>query len=380
MVIDRQRLARNCERLVRGLAAGRHFRIVAKSLPSVPLIREIMTHTGTRRVMAFHQPFINALAEQLPECDILLGKPMPVQTARQFYATLSPATSFRPETQLQWLIDSEVRLQQYLSLAQDIGRRLRVNIEIDVGLHRGGLQDIEQLDPLLEVIAANPSHLEFAGFMGYDAHVGKLPPLVERSEVTLKKSQAAYGTFIDRLQNRFPQLCNDTLTFNGAGSPTIFLHGDDTPMNELAAGSCLLKPLDFELESLAEFEPAAFIATPVLKSLPELELPGPVPVGRLWSAWDMNRRHTWFIYGGNWLARPVAPAGLQENPIYGTSSNQMMLNGSATQRLEVDDFVFFRPLQSEGVLLQFGDLAACDSESFTWWPTLEAGRGRSSPA
>lgn len=376
LVIDRARLARNCRRLMAGMAPDRHYRIVAKSLPSVPLIREVMAHTGSRRVMAFHQPFINALAEALPDCHILLGKPMPVAAVARFYDVLPADSRFAPARQLEWLVDSVARLGQYLALAQARDLQLRINIEIDVGLHRGGLATPAELDPLLTLIGQHPDRLRFAGFMGYDAHVGKLPAFIEGREDSLRRAQRSYQAFIDRLAQRFPDQYHDDLTFNGAGSPTILLHGRESPLNDLAAGSALLKPSDFDLPPLADFEPAAFIAAPVLKSLPGLALPGPLPLGRAWGAWDPNRRHTWFIYGGNWLAHPHSPAGLAANGLYGTSSNQMMLNGDGGQALGVDDFVFFRPTQSEAVLTGFGDLAALGPDgSLDWWPALAAGPG-----
>jgi len=52
------------------------------------------------------------------------------------------------------------------------------------------------------------------------------------------------------------------------------------------------------------------------------------------------------------------PPGLQANALYGASSNQMLFTGSAQTGLQPDDWVFFRPTQSESVLLQFGDLLA----------------------
>jgi len=44
--------------------------------------------------------------------------------------------------------------------------------------------------------------------------------------------------------------------------------------------------------------------------------------------------------------------------VYGRSSNQEMVNGSAAVGLGVEDQVFLRPTQTESVLLQFGDLLA----------------------
>ena len=70
------------------IRAPKHFRVVDKSLPSIPLLRYIFEHAQTNRVMSFHQPFLSQVAEQLPESDMLLGKPMPVKSAEQFYADL----------------------------------------------------------------------------------------------------------------------------------------------------------------------------------------------------------------------------------------------------------------------------------------------------
>jgi D-serine deaminase-like pyridoxal phosphate-dependent protein len=375
LIVDRERLARNCARLVRGLPRGRAFRIVAKSLPSLGLLREVMRHTGSSRLMTFHQPFMNVLAAAEPGCDLLLGKPMPLNAMIRFYRDLDRGRGFSPELQVQWLIDTLPRLEQYLAFATRAGEKLRVSVEIDVGLRRGGLRHPRDLDPLLELIREHPRHLELSGLMGYDAHVGKTPRVIERAEDALERANDVYRSFIERIRCRHADLYRDDLVFNGAGSPTIFSHGDDTPLSELSAGSCLLKPTDFDLPSLAELKPAAFIAAPVLKVLEGLTLPGPVPLGSMISAWDPNRRRTIFIYGGKWMADPVSPRGLSANPLYGSSSNQMMFNGSPAQRLAVDDWVFLRPTQSEAVLLQFGELLAIGEGAHAWWPPLGAEPG-----
>ena len=98
MLVDRQRLATNCRALMAMIPGTCQYRIVAKSLPSVALIRDVMTHTGSNRVMVFHQPFMNALAEAEPGVDMLLGKPMPIQAAKQFYTELGNDSSFDADT------------------------------------------------------------------------------------------------------------------------------------------------------------------------------------------------------------------------------------------------------------------------------------------
>ena len=188
MLVDQQRLVRNCHTLKAMLPSRCALRIVAKSLPSVPMIQTVMRETGSDRVMVFHQPFMNALADAEPGVDMLLGKPMPVQAARQFYNELSG--DFDADRQLQWLIDSRPRLDQYLQLAIDLDRRLNINLEIDVGLHRGGLTDPSQLDEIISLIQAHPAHLRFSGFMGYDAHVGKLPGFIQSAEDGHRETEA----------------------------------------------------------------------------------------------------------------------------------------------------------------------------------------------
>jgi D-serine deaminase-like pyridoxal phosphate-dependent protein len=119
-------------------------------------------------------------------------------------------------------------------------------------------------------------------------------------------------------------------------------------------------PTDFDLPTLSDHRPAAFIATPVLKLLASTRIPGAPGLGRLQALWNPNRARTAFIYGGNWPATPVSPAGLSDNPVYGRSSNQEMLNFADGLDLAEGDRVFLRPHQSESVFLQFGDLAVFD--------------------
>ena len=104
LLIDLDRFDRNCTRLIKSLPTNKNYRIVDKSLPSVDMIKHVMQHTGTKRVMCFHQPFVNVLADQIPDADLLIGKPMPVKAAETFYRTLDSHGNFNPEHQLQWLI------------------------------------------------------------------------------------------------------------------------------------------------------------------------------------------------------------------------------------------------------------------------------------
>ena len=371
LVLDLDRLDANIDQLHGVIAPPRTFRIVAKSLPSVPLVRHIAERTGSRALMVFHEPFMRIWARAMPAADQLVGKPLPVAAARRFYAEVETSAGFDPVRQVQWLVDSETRLRQYHKLAQDLGRRLRVNIEIDVGLHRGGLAGADALPALLDIIAGDPDYLEFTGLMGYDAHVAHAPPILSSPDRELRAVLQRYEAFVEAGRQAQPALFARNLTLNGAGSKTYPLYGPDDVLNDLAVGSGLVKPSDFDVPSLAGHSPALWIAAPVLKRIEGVQIPFVPWLGRLMEWWNANRAVTYFIYGGGWLAGYASPAGLLDNNVYGFSTNQAIVNGSARTRLAPDDFIFLRPTQSERVMLEFGDIVVVRGGTvIDHWPVL----------
>lgn len=370
LVIDRQRLAENAGTLTSHLQNGPALRIVAKSLPSVDLIRTVMEQTGTRRLMVFHQAFLNHIAATLPETDTLLGKPMPVAAANRFYQHLT-GNSFDPLRQVQWLIDTPERLKQYAELAAGLGQKMRINVEIDVGLHRGGLTDPKQLSEMLHMMDGDPN-MQFSGLMGYDPHVPKIPGIFGGMQGAFDTATGIYQQFLDVARNHMGEGWSTFQpTLNTAGSPTYQLHKDSRMATEVSVGSALVKPTDFDIPTLSDHIPASFIATPVIKAMDGTHIPGLEKLGGLFRWWDPNRARSFFIYGGYWKAKPVSPPGLKLNPVYGRSSNQELLNGSSRIPLQVDDYVFLRPTQSESVFLQFGDIAVYDNGKITdLWPVF----------
>lgn len=371
LVIDRARLNANVDTLMGHLPAGMGYRIVAKSLPSLALIDHIRQRSGSDRLMTFNLPMLSELSVRMPEASQLLGKPLPVQAARSYFETL-PAESSDAAAQIQWLIDTPQRLQQYADLASTLGRKLDINIELDVGLHRGGFEPGSELQNVLQAIAADPN-LIFAGFMGYEPHIPALPTTLGWRDKALQGAWTKYQAALEQAGNVFGAAAMTGITRNAAGSPTYRYYEDTSIANEISAGSCLVKPTHFDSELLEPHLPASFIATPVIKSLPTTRMPGLEFADSAKRAWDPNYSKTVFIYGGHWLADPVDPPGLEYNSTFGRSSNQEMLNGGPDLEIAADEFVFFRPHQSEAVFLQFGDIAVYEDGAIVdTWPVFEA--------
>lgn len=358
LLIDLDRLDNNISILQSSLNRDADFRIVVKSLPSKELIDYVMQRTGTKKLMVFHQPFLTDLVTTLnQEVDILLGKPMPIKTATYFYDSLPKnLQKINPYQQIQWLVDSQQRIQEYINLSKKLGQKLRLNLEIDIGLHRGGFSKIEQLKAALQLIVQNKDKVEFSGLMGYDPHVVKLPSIIRSKEKALALANQFYEKCKEVIRNDFPMLWSDELTFNGAGSPTINLHKNKSPLNDISAGSCLVKPSTFDIPTLEDYQSAAFIATPILKSFSNTTLPALENMSGMLNLMNSSNRKSYFIYGGYWKADYCYPKGIKQNNLFGASTNQTMLNAPQHTKLAIDDFVFLRPHQSEFVFLQFGNI------------------------
>lgn len=368
LIIDLDRLDRNIDLVMTSMTKGshKHYRVVTKSIPSPDLVRYVMKKANTERQMVFHRPFLQHMSQATPQSDILLGKPFPINAAKTFYQQHSGV--FDPASQLQWLIDTQARLQQYLALAKTLNISMGINLEIDVGLHRGGFENDAQLRPALQIIADNPAHLRFTGYMGYDAHLSGIPSFLVKGE--LPKVKQRYQKAVDLLKTEFAQLAHNNLCFNGAGSPTFRYYEGKEAVNDLAAGTCLVKPTHCDLPILDDFQAAAFIATPVLKVQQGAKLPAMNWTGPLIRSWDNNQQKVFFAYSGNWMADNESPPGLSPHFAY-VSSNQQGYSGSSSVELGVDDFIFLRPQQSEAVLLQFGDLLPMrDGIIVDRWPVL----------
>ena len=173
-----------------------------------------------------------------------------------------------------------------------------------------------------------------------------------------KGAKTAYGAAKGQVAAQFGEAGLKNMVLNMAGSPTFGLYDDTALANELAAGSALVKPSDFDLPLLAAFEAAVFIATPALKVSRGVRLPGLEFAHGLLGTPQSGT--SVFIHGGYWMAAPVFPSGLKNSSIFGRSSNQEMLVGGKGLKLAVDDFVFLRPTQSEAIFLQFPQWAIYD--------------------
>ena len=365
LILDLAQYQQNLEIVQAKIPAQLKPRLVVKSLASIPLLKLASEKLNTRRFMVFHLPHLLEMMRAFEQADILLGKPMPIHAVQGFYQNVPEQNKINDQVNIQWLIDDVERLKQYLQLAQELYLSLNLNIEIDVGLHRGGVQNQSEFIALLKLIQHNAAYLKLSGLMGYDAHVAKLPKILKSPDKSYQQSQQMYQQYKTILQQQFPDLWHEGLCFNGGGSPTFMQHCQQSVCNDLAFGSMLLKPSDFDLDNLSALKCALWIAAPILKVLPYSQIPGLEMLNHL-----PHRHKALFIYGGYWQADYIYPEKSQPHLLYGRSSNQEMLQVPRQCDIHVDDYVFLRPTQSEAIIPQFAQLYVYVEGKFIQWQTF----------
>lgn len=350
-VIDLDALDHNIRVLGNTAASDLNWRLVAKSLPSIPLLDYVQDALEIRDLMVFSEPMLSQLLVQ-SSADQLLGRPMLARSARRVLVSHSNAP-----TKVQWLIDSMDRLTEYAELARDMDVSLRVNLEIDVGLHRGGFTPADI--PVLDTFFRDNDRLNLTGLMGYEPHLSKLPWFL---------AQASKANFWRTYQamSQWAATISDKLVLNTGGSTTFHSYTSGGCINEVSFGSVMVLPSDFEQSSELGFVPAAYIASPILKRLPGNPWPGLEFLSRL-----QRDRTDIAIQGGYFMGTPVYPKGFGYSRVFGRSTNQEIWSGKTPAPIAPGDVALLRPSQSEFVLNAFGSIFAYrKGQALREWSTL----------
>ncbi len=365
------------------------LRLVTKSLPSTGLIRHIMTVAGTHKLMTFSE---GVLAEMLDDfgwdMDALQGRPMPVEGAERLLRRYSAAANVR------WLVDTVDRAKEYAALAKRLHTHLRVAVELDVGLRRGGAIDNADLLNILAVIDANKRFLTFAGFMGYDGHVFFGPAFGQDADAEFAAVHARYRAFVNAGAAAYPEMFSrKDLVFNSGGSNSYNRYTKDlvdTPVNDVAMGSGFVMPGNYatsqaNLQALGHY-PALHLATPVLKRIVPAEVPflqGYLPQ---LAQGDPNLEVSFYMLSGPGPSQVVYPPQLVWNPILSPGpfptcpqagdplGNQALMNGSHDLQLGVGDFIFGWICEG-GAISEWGSISALHNNVIvdTWDTARENG-------
>jgi D-serine deaminase-like pyridoxal phosphate-dependent protein len=367
ILIDLDRLDHNLETILAHIPSAQHYRLVVKSIPCIDLLKTIQNRSGSHKFMVVHQPFLNVILDNFSEgIDILLGKPLPLFALMEFFDGLEKKLVTRAQKEIQWLVDSPRLLSEYLVFAREHNLLLRISVELDIGLHRGGVDSNKTLDEMLDLIAANPQHLKFSGYMGYEGHaahaVGILTSARKAAVQEFDTDMRVYSDFIDHGKASHPALFTPDLTFNSGGSCTYSLFDRAPFITDIGIGGAVLRPASYPAHFLFDLLPAEFVFTPMIKQWQGANIPFLEGLGGLFRWWNPNDRCSFGIYGGSWAGNIVAPPGLHPQMLTSDDPanenlvpNESILNGSSRVGWQLGDFAFYHPKQSDA-MFQFEDI------------------------
>ncbi len=382
--VDLNAVDHNLRLVGQKLGSGIGLRLCAKSLPSIELLEYMMVAACTNRIMAFSEGMVRDLLIRFgSDVDILLGRPGTVHGLARTFATLDELGGGpNPTGGVRWLVDTVESMQQFAAFAAERRENVSVAVELDVGLHRGGARNMEQLLAMLGIIDSS-RFLRFAGFMGYEGHVPFVSLEVSTPEAEFAAVQRRYADFVAAGRDAFPTLFEEPLVFNSGGSRTYHLYTDDldTPVNEVAMGSAFFYPSNFHNIPDTELRTATFFATPVLRRLDPAELyPDADALPRL--AVDRPEYSVWYVMtSGGFPGDRHYPEGLVDSPtsaggpvrIVNMMPNQGRWLGSRDMPLQVGDFIFFQPWEADAVRwLAYLDVFR-GAELVDQWPTFQPG-------
>ncbi|HEY1957613.1 MAG TPA: alanine racemase [Polyangiaceae bacterium] len=377
IVIDLDRLDANADAIVGEIGSDR-YRIVEKSLPSLDLLGYISKRTGVERFLLLHLPFLPALLAAFPTAQVLVGKNQPIAAVKSFFDGLaSDADRADAAARVQFLVDGSARLGELVALATAMSLVLQVGIELDVGLHRGGVRRPSDLPPVLAGFAAHADRVRFIGILGYDGHIigaPAAPGLEKKSVVAAYQSvEATFRASVDIIQSQFPSLWRSDLVFNSGGTNTFPLHHGGV-VNDVATGGGMLRPNSYSDMFTGALQPALFLAAPVIARFDAVELPFVDDVGQ--SVEDGNQSFS--MYGGGWAAVFVWPRNCSLAPLVNDPENmnlvpnQTLVVAPGDITIAPGDWIFHQPrvadaiFQFENILLVRG--GRLQPETFRAYP------------
>lgn len=278
-LVDLDALDENVDAVVSRLhGSGKTLRIGTKSIRSVDLIRRILHRAGPsfRGLLAYAPAEARYLAAQGFD-DILVAYP----TAQPADARLL-AEANQEGKRVSITVEEPIHLDILEAAAAARGVRIPVVVDIDVSLRRLGgrvhlgvrrspLHEARDVADFAERIASSP-HLEFAGLLGYEAHIAGLPdrtpigPLPPGAKRAMKRlACAAVTTLRAEITSEFERRRLPIPLFNGGGTGSVAFSLGDAALTEITVGSGFLGSHLFDHYDDFRPEPAAFFALQVTR-------------------------------------------------------------------------------------------------------------------
>ena len=259
LVVDLRAFERNVAAMQEHcIRAGLKLRAHSKTHKSVTIARKLIA-TGAIGQCCAKLGEAEALAEGGID-GLLVTSPV---VARQGFARIAKLNARLDDFMI--VADSAACVDGYAAAGRDSGKRLKVLVDVDIGLHRTGVMPGDRALELAKRIAASP-HLQFIGLQGYAGQLQHVPEFPDRRTQSLAALKLLGDTRDLLIANGLP--CP---IVSGGGTGTYNIDAEARVFTELQAGSYIFMDKQYCEVKIANaaplpFESSLFVQTTVISA------------------------------------------------------------------------------------------------------------------
>jgi D-serine deaminase-like pyridoxal phosphate-dependent protein len=161
--------------------------------------------------------------------------------------------------------DSAVCVDGYIAASRDSGKRLKVLVDVDIGLHRTGISPGVPALELAKLVVASP-HLHFMGLQGYAGQLQHVPEFPDRRTQSLAALKLLGDT-----RDQIVASGISCPIVSGGGTGTYNIDAEAKVFTELQAGSYIFMDKQYCEVKIANsaplpFESALFVQSTVISA------------------------------------------------------------------------------------------------------------------
>jgi D-serine deaminase-like pyridoxal phosphate-dependent protein len=353
-------------KVIRDFAGANKFAVrpALKAFQSPEFCSYVLRRLSKPRGLVFHLRHVDQIMTAAPAgSDLMLGYPPTLGQLKRYLGSRPPRGQRRHTLRL--LVDSVPLLEQLAHLARTSRRPLplRVALEFDSGMGRGGVDSPTELSAMLKILRAERKRLRLGAVLCYDGHA-TLNGADNYRKLVAKTAQQRYADYLAQMKEEGGDLYDaKSLIRNGPASSNYRNWAGSTVANEISPGSAFVYAgylKSFDHDGLV---PAVTQASPLMR------ITGDHPSVPYTQTTPPNAtEEEVIIEAGPWPGSELTyPSGMSEDESSGGGFALVAPKGA----LHLGDYVLMRPEQSGDGIDVFGSITAIrNGRVLRRWRTL----------
>ncbi|RLA63558.1 MAG: amino acid deaminase/aldolase [Epsilonproteobacteria bacterium] len=353
LILDYDLLKKNVEDIIKR-ADGKKIRLASKSIRSVPILKRLLSdYPEFQGILCFSIEEAVFLAEKGLD-DLLVAYPSVQAKVIEPVCNLTKEGKF-----ITLMVDSLEQVQTIQAVAAKKNAVINICFDIDMSMHLPGLNfgvyrsSLRSLKNVLDLFdkIKDFENVKVVGIMGYEAQIAGLGDKIPGNpvkawivrllkKISIPKLRKLRKEVVDSLTERGVSL---TIK-NGGGTGSLRSTSEDSSVNEIAMGSGLFSPTQFDHYKDFKFNPAMFFALEISRN----------SEGQVFTANGGGYIASGPV-GKEKLPTPYLPEGMSLTANEGAGEVQTPIKISGSD-IKLGDPVFFRHSKAGEVCERFNEI------------------------